>query len=120
MDVAENYLLAWSLYLLAVASSQLIVWRMLRALASVDLRISMQLIALAIWITPIQLESEQSYWVPVFMVAIMDGISFGADTALERLQPMWAVMLVMLVIVLLLKWRRSRRLSAAAQPSRAK
>ena len=39
---------------------------------------------------------RQSYWVPAFMAAIMEGLNHGVDAALSRLWPILVMMLVLL------------------------
>ncbi|MEE8059264.1 MAG: hypothetical protein V3T17_15725 [Pseudomonadales bacterium] len=107
MDMGNDYLIAWSLYLLAVVAAQILTWRILRPFLQADIRAIVQLCVFSILITPARLEAGASYWVPAFVAALMDGVNDGVDAAIVRLWPIVMVMLVLVSISLVWKLRKS-------------
>lgn len=104
MDIGSDYYLSWSLYYLAVAASHILFWRLLVGINSLHVKILLQLILLALLITPASLEPGQSYLVPAFMVMIMEGLNEGFAAVTPRFLPMAAVLLVLIVLTYLIRW----------------
>lgn len=98
MILSDEYFLAWGLYLLAVFGAQLLAWRLTRVIPQADVRVILQLLVLATFITPARLEEGVNYWVPAFIAALIEGLNDGGDAALTRL---WSILVTMLVLVLL-------------------
>ena len=97
METTYEYVLAWAVYLLAVAAAQVLCWRVTRPLPWADARRVIQICIFALLITPARLQPSDSYWAPAFMAAIMDGLNEGSEQALSRLWPILATMLVLLL-----------------------
>lgn len=96
METASDYYISWGIYWVAVAVAQFLLWRGLTIIKSQPIKILIQLLLFALLITPVPLESGQSYWVPAFMAAIMEGLNIGFEAALPRL---WPILVMMLVLV---------------------
>lgn len=106
MEVSNDYYLAWGIYLLAVVTAQLLLWKVLSGLKNRDIATILQLMLLALLIVPASL-NQQNYWVPSFMAAMMEGINLGFDAALPRL---WPILITMIILVCLsLFWTFTRR-----------
>ncbi len=108
MEIGSDYYIAWSLYLLMVVSSHVLFWRLLLKVASLHLKIVLQLGLLTLLITPALLDAETGYWVPAFMVMIMEGLNDGFDAIVPRLPPMFLLFVVLLVVAYLVRWIWSR------------
>ncbi|ARN75880.1 hypothetical protein [Oceanicoccus sagamiensis] len=106
METANDYYLSWGIYLAAVLAAQLLLWRVLSIFKNQDIKTLIQLLLLALLITPVPLEPGQGYWVPAFMAAIMEGLNLGLDAALPRLWPIFTMMLVF--VCLSVVWRLYR------------
>ena len=103
MQTGLEYYLCWGVYLLAVAASQLLLWRVLVVISNKEVKTVLQLSLLAILITPAVLEPGQAYWVPAFMAALMEGLNEGPDAALLRIWPILGVMLALITLSFI--WR---------------
>lgn len=94
LETGSEYYIAWGFYLVAVASAQLLVWRLTRSMSAVILQRILQLSSLAILITPARLESGQNYFVPAFMAAIIEGVIDGGAAAVSRILPIVLMILM--------------------------
>ena len=108
MTTGDDYYLAWAIYLAAICLAHLVLWRMLRRLSSVNLRVVLHVCLFAILVTPAPFGSEGSYWVPAYMTAIMEGLNDGLDAMLNRMIPIFIVMLVLVTLSLLFNFIRQR------------
>ncbi|MEH6556641.1 MAG: hypothetical protein V7459_05405 [Oceanicoccus sp.] len=104
MDIGSDYYLSWSLYYLAVATSNVLFWRLLLGIGSLHVKILLQLTLLALLITPASLEPGQGYLVPAFMVMIMEGLNEGFAAITPRFLPMVAVLFVLIFVTYLIRW----------------
>lgn len=120
MEGGSDYQLAWWIYLCAVLGAHCLLWWLLRPVTYTNVKAVLQLMLLALLITPAALEPGQSYWVPAFMAAFMDGVDSGIDAALVRLWPIFGAMLLFLLLFVLVKvlWARRRGGSTAPKNSR--
>lgn len=108
MNIGSDYYLSWSIYCFAVVVSQLLFWRLLKGIDHRHVNILLQLSLLAVLITPASLEPGQGYWVPAFMVMIMEGLNEGFAAVAPRLLPMLAVLIVLIASTYLIQWVRRR------------
>lgn len=111
LATGSEYYTAWGFYLVAVASTQLLVWRITRSIPAVLLQRILQLCSLAILITPARLETGQNYFVPAFMAALMEGVIDGGAAAVSRILPIILMMLILCSAYIGIRLRR--------QPSRS-
>ncbi len=95
-----DYYIAWGVYLLAIVGAQVVAWRLVRFIPQVDLRLILQLCLFALLITPAKLDADSNNWVPAFMAAIIEGVDHGLTAAMERLTPIFILMLVLIVLSL--------------------
>lgn len=118
LETGSEYYTAWGFYLVAVASAQLLVWRITRSIPAVMLQRILQLCSFAILITPARLESGQNYFAPAFMVAMMEGVIDGGAAAVSRILPIVLMMLIFsgIYIAIHLK-RQSGRSSGDTSPA---
>ncbi len=112
METASDYYISWSIYLAAVLAAQLLLWRVLSIISSREIKTLIQLLLFALLITPVPLEPGQSYWVPAFMAAIMEGLNLGLEAALPRLWPIFTMMLVFVCLSVAWRLYRLRRQSS--------
>ena len=102
-----DLVLAWTLYLAAVALG---VWLAYRACRWFGLAESAQVIALALaglLLTPARISPEQSYHAPAWMAALLEVVSGSPDQALTH---GLAILLVILLLILFsLGWQYWRR-----------
>ena len=103
MTISGDYYLAWSIYFLAVVVAQWLLWRLMAGVKNRSVVTVAMLSVLALLITPAPLDDGQSYWVPAFMAAIMEGLDQGPDAVVPRLLPILIMMLVLLCLSLLIK-----------------
>jgi len=103
MELESDYYLAWAIYLLAVLTAQIVVWRLVLHVRFVELRSILQVCSLALFITPVRLDPTQNYWVPAFIAALMDGLNDGVDALLNRFVPVLFVMTGLLIASFILK-----------------
>lgn len=108
LETVGEYVVAWSIYLLAAIVAQILVWRMTRGLPLADLRTVLCLTVFAILFTPAQLDSGVNYWVPAFMAALMEGLNEGPDAALSRVGPILVVMLALVLSSFVVKFIKSK------------
>lgn len=114
LHTGSEYYLAWLIYLAAVLSAHLLLWRALKVISSRDIKTVLHLSLAAILLTPTTLTTGQNYWVPAFMSALMDGLNDGPAAAMSDL---WSILIVMLLLVSIslgLKLYRRRKQSASA------
>ncbi len=104
MDIGNDYYLSWSIYCLAVAASHILFWRLLMGINNLHVKILLQLSLLALLITPATIEPGQGYWVPAFMVMIMEGLNEGFAAVTPRLLPVLAVLMVLIFLTYLIRW----------------
>lgn len=119
METTSSYMIAWLVYIVAVGGAQLLAWRISRVLRSPDLRAIFQLVVLAALITPARLEEGANYWVPAFMVALMEGLNDGMEVALNRLLPMMVTMLVFILLSVVVRRIKSTVTGAIEDGGRA-
>lgn len=115
--MASNYTTAWLIYLAAIPVAHGLLWAALRRMRSRETRQVIHLCVFAFLITPARLEPGSPLWVPAFMAALMEGIDRGMDAASERLWPIFALMLALIVVSMLwrvLRARRAQRRAATA------
>ena len=118
MDGNNAYYTGWLVYLLAVLGAQFLCWWMLRKFKSSELKQLLQLMLLAILITPATLDVSQGYWVPAFMAAFLGGLDSGFDSAIPRLWSIAAVMLVLVLGNLLIRlYLRKRQAATVDEPA---
>ena len=98
METGSEYYTAWSIYLLAVLVAEILLWRLLRIIKPGSVKLTLHLSLLALLLTPATLDITQSYWVPAFMVALMNGLNEGLEAALPPLQLILIVMLLLISV----------------------
>lgn len=108
METASDYYTAWWTYLGAVAGAQFLLWWLIRKLTSSDIKLVLHIVLFSILITPATMERGVDYWVPAFMVAILDGFTHGIDTVIPRLWPILIVMLALISVSFLFKLVKAR------------
>ncbi len=111
MDTGSDYYISWLIYCLAVFSSNALLWRLLVRASSVHLKILLQLTLLAVLMTPASLELGTGYWVPAFMMMIMEGLNEGFAAAAPRLLPMLLVLILLIFSTYLSRWTWRRLFS---------
>ena len=104
MDTGSDYYISWLIYCLAVFASNALLWRLLVRANSVHLKILLQLTLLAVLMTPASLELGTGYWVPAFMVMIMEGLNEGFAAVAPRLLPMLSVLILLIFSTYLFRW----------------
>lgn len=112
METASDYYISWSVYLVAVLVAQLLLWRVLRIIKTQDIKFLVSILFFALLITPVPLETSQSYWVPAFMAAIMEGLNHGFEAAQPRLWPIFMTMLIFVCLSVAWRLYRLRRQSS--------
>ena len=99
LHTGSEYYLAWLIYLGAVLSAHLLLWRALVVVSSRDIKTVLHLFLCAILLTPTALSEGQHYWVPAFMSALMDGLNDGLAAAMPEV---WRIVLVALLLIVFL------------------
>ena len=101
LETGNDYYQAWGIYLLAVVAAHLLLWRAISFIRFVKLKVVLHIVLAALLLTPVALERGESYWVPAVMAATMDALNSGLDSAMPRLVPILAVMVLLLAVFLL-------------------
>lgn len=107
--MTSTYATAWTVYLCAVLVAHGLLWWLLRPLQRLEVRQLIHLCVFAFLVTPTRLEVGGDNWVPAFMAAVMEGIDLGFEAASSRLWPIFALMLVLILLSSFARWYLARR-----------
>ena len=99
----SNYWTFWLVYLLAATVFYGIFWRFTASLNSGWLQYVLRSVSAAIILTPWYTNSQESLMAPALMIAVLDGITIGADAAIRAVVPlMLAIILAVMLAAALL------------------
>lgn len=97
MILQNDYYVIWMVYLAASVAGLLIVWRIGSWFTNKEVRRVLVLCTVAVVWTPYPLSDHSGYWAPAFMAMLLEAISNGVESAIQRAIP---ILLVMLGLVL--------------------
>ena len=100
----SEYNLAWSVYLASASVLMIMAYLLFRKLKPFVLVLLLQSLVVAMLVTPAAVEGSGNLWVPAFMAALFEFLSGETDIALSRLGSLTAVMLMVFLLALLLRY----------------
>jgi hypothetical protein len=100
----SEYNLAWSVYLASASVLMIMAYLLFRKLKPFVLVILLQSLVVAVLVTPAVVEGSGNLRVPAFMAALFEFLSGETDIALSRLGSLTAVMLIVFLLALLLRF----------------
>ncbi|MGK0500883.1 MAG: hypothetical protein ACJAYG_002537 [Oceanicoccus sp.] len=116
MEMTSDYYQTWAIYWGAVVVAVFLFWLLLRKFKRPTLTYSLLIMLLALLLTPAAPEAERGYWVPAYMVALMEGLNEGFEAAMPYLWPV-IFMMVLLPCLLFIGRVIAAKLTSAGQAS---
>ena len=104
-----DYLIAWSIYLVAALAFAVLSWRFLRRYVWTDMAVLLQGSLLAVLFIPWYVYPNEDFMAPAFIIFAMDSITMNPAEGLRALIPL--VMGFLLVLLLTLIFSIIRRLA---------
>lgn len=114
MEDYTSYLIAWGVYAVVGTLLYILLWMAFRYVPSRNFRWFLRATTAAILVVPWQGTDPEVYYAPVIIVGAFAFMDTGLNDALETLQPLLAVILVIAVVTLVKEilefgWRWSHR-----------
>jgi hypothetical protein len=100
----SEYNLAWSVYLASASVLMIMAYLLFRKLKPFVLVILLQSLVVAVLVTPAVVQGSGNLRVPAFMAALFEFLSGETDIAISRLGSLTAVMLIVFLLALLLRF----------------
>ena len=100
----SEYSLAWSIYAASASVLVIMAYLLFRKIKPFALMLLLQSMVVAVLVTPAAVEGSANLRVPAFMAALFEFLSGETDIALSRLGSLTAVMLIVFLLALLLRF----------------
>ena len=98
----QEYIIGWSLYLLAVLGLLVVFWHITRPIVWVHLKGSLRLLVATLLLLPSSVENAATYWAPAWIKAFLQLVFGGFDEFLPIGKQLLIAILIVLMIYLLL------------------
>lgn len=111
----SEYSLAWTIYAASASVLVIMAYLLFRKIKPFALMLLLQSMVVALLVTPAAVEGSANLRVPAFMAALFEFLSGDTDIALSRLGSLTAVMLMVFLLVLSLRFAWGK-IASRAEP----
>lgn len=98
METVGNYVLLWTIYLLASAVFFVVFWRITRFKRRIWLSYILRAVMLALALTPAYANQAGEVMAPALIVALLDAITIGGSAAVRAFVPLFLALIMAVVL----------------------